>query len=577
MFKKILTSFITCVFLLTSGAASAVDLGSALDSLGGAAVSVNTPGRYQSGARNVMTAGGVEMRVPPQKNNAQLFSVTPPKIEAGCGGVSAFFGGFSFMSGKEFEQLLKNIASGAAMGFVSHLAMKVLCPYCESVAEFLQRINQVAGKASQDSCRWGQQMAKSFQSSSGLPNAFGFEAECKSISPQAGKGKDYADAEGSLCKTAFDAVAQLESWVGTERDKVSSDADKDKVEAAAKARVQLGNGMWTATGRMFPNSVAQPDILIFRTWLMNLTGTTLVGTATSCGGATPENSGNGKELPRMSCPGTGGNMVTAEDVQHLLLCGSGIPMPPKAEHASITQYCIENNKLSNAKATGPRDSRMVMVCDPSKADALTNCSHIMMVQVKDAKVGGADLIKGTGLMYQVRDLLGEAVTRVVQNKSMYDPTAANGDPVGQKIIRLIQLAPYPLYQAINAAAVYPGAALDMIDSMSVLIGESMANSYIDEYLRMAGRSDVGAVIDEGAVNRVNAALEAMRAKNEARRTLIVQNMTIQETLNANIRQINQAIQRQVMTSDVMNGNKFTATVGGSVMGATSGKGTAPAN
>jgi hypothetical protein len=258
------------------------------------------------------------------------------------------------------------------------------------------------------------------------------------------------------------------------------------------------------------------------------------------------------------------------------LCGATAPTAVRDGHANITRYCEENNVLGNAKAVsaGDRVARKVMVCDPAR-NADDGCGHILLVPVKDASINEVKLVNGTGLMYQVRDLLGEAVSRVINNKPIYDPSNA-GDATGQRIVQLLQVAPYPLYQTINAAAVYPSAALDLIDTMSLLIGESLAYSYTDEYLRMAGRSETGAVIDETAVRRVNEALEGMRAKVRERKSLIVQNLTIQETLNANIRQINLAIQRQVMTTDVMNGNKFTATMGGSVIGSNNGKGTAPA-
>jgi len=164
LLKKILCLVLAVTTAIAPLSANAVDLGKAFDNLigPGVGVTVNQPGRYQSGARNSFSGGGVEVRVPRATNVPQLFSISPPRIEAGCNGISAHFGGFSFISGKEFEALLKQIASGAALGFVTSLVMKTLCPPCEAIVQELKTAAQFAANLAKNSCQFGAKLGREF-------------------------------------------------------------------------------------------------------------------------------------------------------------------------------------------------------------------------------------------------------------------------------------------------------------------------------------------------------------------------------------------------------------------------------
>lgn len=576
MLKKLIVLFLYVSFLASTFTASAADLSAALDSLGGAVYTANGPGRFDSAARGVYSAGGVELRMPPASNSAQLFSFTPPRVDAGCGGISAFFGGFSFISGKEFTQLLKNMASGAAAGFVSHIALKALCPYCESVVQFLQRINQAAASASRDACNWGKQMAASLVGDDWSADSLfsGLQAECAVAMPQLGKAEDTAKAQSSLCNTVDESIKKLEGFVkDIAKSSKTEDGKTDGTAIQKMAELKLGNSVWNATGVMFPDADVNPDVQVLRTWIMNLAGTSLVGSPgeISCGGQGPQqNSG------LMKCPSTGEGLLSGAEFMTLLLCGA-TPVTvdknsPKV-HESIERYCQDSLVFTKAREMG-KSARKVMICDP-KSD-LTECKNLLLVDIGEASVAGKKLLEGKGLLYQVNDLLTEAINRVVRNQPLYvsvsDKGAVAKDEVGQKIIALIQTAPYPLYQAINAAAVYPSAAKDIVDSMAILIGENMAYVYLDEYLRLAGRSQTGGSVDEGVVKGVLEAMSAARARAEKRSEIVAQNLITQEALNNSVRQLNRSIQQQVMSSDVLNANKFATTIGASVTSANLGSG-----
>src|SRR5690606_10290355 len=103
---------------------------------------------------------------------------------------------------------------------------------------------------------------------------------------------------------------------------------------------------------------------------------------------------------------------------------------------------------------------------------------------------------------RVSRLLDSAVDAVRSNKEM-----------PEEVIDLMQTAPYPLYQAVNAAAVYPVAAADLLDSISVLVAESASAAMMEEFIRWHGRDGANSCTTEEQVKRVIETIETARANN----------------------------------------------------------------
>ncbi len=51
--------------------------------------------------------------------NVQLISMTLPDINAGCGGIDAYLGSFSFINGEQLQRFVKRIMSNAAGYFLT--------------------------------------------------------------------------------------------------------------------------------------------------------------------------------------------------------------------------------------------------------------------------------------------------------------------------------------------------------------------------------------------------------------------------------------------------------------------------
>jgi hypothetical protein len=535
MFKK-LTSVILSVILLTQPIASnAASLSDAFNSLvGGATGTFSQPGRFQSAARTGVSAGGLEVRVPRPASAPQLFSVTPLEINAGCNGISAHFGGFSFISGAEFEKLLSTIASGAALGFVTSMVMKVLCPICESVVQELKTAAQMASRLASDSCKFGQEMAtKLFEGNGGANNSM---EVCGTTAQASNETSDVLKAYSSVCN----GIRSSTNWLASVNRGLSAEA----TNTGLACKLEQGNVTWQRLSAFDSSGTSDAEAYSRKVLLLNLMGAELYYHADIATVSCEEDSGTTvlSETEKRSkfCPP---RLDTAQ-VSGLFMCGApdadGKPKGARTER--VLTYCQEvYTKMK--KGGGLASEAKVMAC---KSDDKTNCSELTL---QDA---GA-VINGEGLLVSTNALLHEAVSRVRQNRSI------TGDDTGKKIIGLIQAAPYPLYQAINAAAVYPAAADDLLDSMSILVSEQFAYSMLNDMLRMNGRSGGNgrSCLSPPQAEKILDFMTKFRAENNARGALIAQNFAIQEAITEQIRQINLAIQRQVLSQDLLSTGKLT--------------------
>lgn len=116
----------------------------------GAAVNTTAPQAIASQSVVGYSGGGLSWRVP--NKNFQPLQITPPSVKAGCGGIDAYLGGFSFPNKAAFVQALRNFGQ-AAVGYFFELALRTMAP---EIAVTLDVINDLATRVNQfsmNSCR----------------------------------------------------------------------------------------------------------------------------------------------------------------------------------------------------------------------------------------------------------------------------------------------------------------------------------------------------------------------------------------------------------------------------------------
>lgn len=112
-------------------------------------------GYFAGQQRGYFNGGSFSLHTNSTSGDDNVFTITPPQIKAGCGGIDVNMGGFSFMNSNYLVSKLESILSSApAVAF--DLALKTLCTPCSEVmnamnaaADFLNHIQLNSCKAAQ--------------------------------------------------------------------------------------------------------------------------------------------------------------------------------------------------------------------------------------------------------------------------------------------------------------------------------------------------------------------------------------------------------------------------------------------
>ena len=104
---------------------------------------------YETQRQGFLSLGGASYRVRTQRT--PLISITTPKIQAGCGGIDAFWGGLAYLQPEYLVQAFQNIMS-AAPAFAFDIALKVLCEQCYEIKSTLESIANLVNQMAMDEC-----------------------------------------------------------------------------------------------------------------------------------------------------------------------------------------------------------------------------------------------------------------------------------------------------------------------------------------------------------------------------------------------------------------------------------------
>lgn len=94
---------------------------------------------------------GGSMTLRPVGRGVNIVQFAAPKIDAGCGGIDIFFGSFSWISGEQFEQLLRSLAS-AAVGYAIKAAIQSMCDPCAAILTELEAAIRELNSLAKNTC-----------------------------------------------------------------------------------------------------------------------------------------------------------------------------------------------------------------------------------------------------------------------------------------------------------------------------------------------------------------------------------------------------------------------------------------
>jgi len=87
------------------------------------------------------------------------FTVSPPRVRAGCGGIDLFAGGLSFLDPEYLVEKFENILQ-AAPALAFSMALKAHCETCEDVMSKLEATSSFLNSIQVNDCRMATQVAK---------------------------------------------------------------------------------------------------------------------------------------------------------------------------------------------------------------------------------------------------------------------------------------------------------------------------------------------------------------------------------------------------------------------------------
>lgn len=243
---------VLCAALLTVTPAASADVNSDMNQFFnklGFASNTTQPGVWQGQAAGYAYGGSLYART--QVKNVQLISMTLPDINAGCGGIDAYLGSFSFINSEQLQRFVKQIMSNAA-GYFFDLALQTTVPEIKTAKDFLQKMASDINSMNLSSCQAAQGIIGGLFPRTQVSQ----QKVCQDI---AGESNIFADW----------AASRQGCTVGGKSDSVRDKAsDKDKERVTKNINI-----MWNALSknRMFDGNKELKE------FVMTLTGSLVFG------------------------------------------------------------------------------------------------------------------------------------------------------------------------------------------------------------------------------------------------------------------------------------------------------------
>ena len=154
----------------------------------GVAVNTTGPTAFQGQASGHWTLGNLYLRAPVRSE--QIATVNMPSFRAGCGGIDAFAGAFSFINSDQLIAFGRAVAQNAA-GFAFELALETISPVIAETMAKLRALAQWVNDRNLNSCETAQALVGAVWSKNDRASA----SICAAIGTSQGIFSDYAAAK----------------------------------------------------------------------------------------------------------------------------------------------------------------------------------------------------------------------------------------------------------------------------------------------------------------------------------------------------------------------------------------------
>ena len=175
--------------MMTAAAPARADVLSEMESFWrGAAVNTTGPTAFDGQASGHWTLGNLYLRAPVRSET--IATVNLPNFRAGCGGIDAFAGAFSFIDSDQLIAFARAVAQNAA-GFAFELALETISPVIAETMAKLRALAQWVNSQNLNSCETAQALVGAAWSKNDRASA----SICAAIGTSQGIFSDYAAAK----------------------------------------------------------------------------------------------------------------------------------------------------------------------------------------------------------------------------------------------------------------------------------------------------------------------------------------------------------------------------------------------
>lgn len=265
--KKMTLALVAVTGLIVATPLSHADVASDMESfyanLGGSA-SYSAAAAFQGQSAGYVTLGGFNARTPIR--TISPISIQLPSPRAGCGGIDAYLGGFSYINKDQLVSMIKSIGS-SSVGYALKLAIATISPTIDAKLSEFQSYVQTINDFNINSCEAAQKLVNA--SVSGAKNAF-----CWTSAQHSGKAVDFADARQKCSDQSFQKNIINDSFLGSLKG-----PDGEVAGGGTQSMPFAGNVVWD--GLMKDNSLKNDPA--FAELLMSMTGTVIYPLSTGAG------------------------------------------------------------------------------------------------------------------------------------------------------------------------------------------------------------------------------------------------------------------------------------------------------
>lgn len=112
-------------------------------------IETNSPAAWEGQKRGYFTGGGISIRN--KASNNSLFNIQTPRVQAGCGGIDVFWGGFSYLNPEYMIKMFQHVMT-AAPAYAFKLALEQLCAPCGKILAELKNLADAVNNMGLDEC-----------------------------------------------------------------------------------------------------------------------------------------------------------------------------------------------------------------------------------------------------------------------------------------------------------------------------------------------------------------------------------------------------------------------------------------